>query len=571
MRFFWAVMQSSMLQFSTFLLSAIVLVHLDVPKTALAIPGPPGPLGPPGPNRRFPTPLQCDYPDDDTIRSNFIRPDPDQTVDFADLNGPPAGPLAEFCLLYDVRWVYDCFPDDYCFKGERSERWFIDFYYRFNVIYLQAARGWVYLLSRGDGPRDSLDECGFWFQVAFPTLRANGAVDGIVMVNFEDYGDQWEYWVQGDGDYPRRRPRPGGDGNGRGGDGNGNGGNGNGRGGDGNGNGGNGNGRGGDGIGNAGGFAGNGNGNGGSVWNVLTGALNTGLTQFSTAAAGWGAAGLEVWRAILGGKKHPSPPPGDPNHRMDQPDPGIKTDVLNLKIGEVPDFSDGIDQTSTMPAIGSTSVADDSEANDETSKQEELGIGGVLNPDELLGNSNTATSLVLFGRGHRIRSRTVTCNGDSWVEDPWNPDFPGVSGRPKIASRPASSYGPLYPFAPGDLVTLLITQHKKGFDSQRQSVDYHLDITILDPAGKVIFTEQQIDAPPGQEITVDAHLIFLLHIEVADKDNSPISFRYGDPLILSVVNGVKWNSDDQSQDHRCVTDPAGSWEDKRQIMCYFKN
>ena len=142
-------MQSSMLQFSTFLLSAIVLVHLDVPKTALAIPGPPGPLGPPGPNRRFPTPLQCDYPDDDTIRSNFIRPDPDQTVDFADLNGPPAGPLAEFCLLYDVRWVYDCFPDDYCFKGERSERWFIDFYYRFNVIYLQAARGWVYLLSRG--------------------------------------------------------------------------------------------------------------------------------------------------------------------------------------------------------------------------------------------------------------------------------------------------------------------------------------------------------------------------------------------------------------------------------------
>lgn len=554
MRFFRAMMQSSMLQFSTFLLSTIVLVHFDIPKAALAQPGPPGP------NRRFSTPEECDYPDDETIRSDYMGTDPDETVDFADLGTPSNGQVAEFCFLYELKWIHDCFPSNYLSKGERSDRWYLDFYYRFSVIYLQAARGWVYLLSRADGPRDSLVECTFWFQVQFPTLRTNEAVEGIVLVNVENYEDQWIYWMKGDGDQARRRPRPGGDGNG------------NGR------NGGkrveSGNERGGD-------FTewngnGNGNGNDGSVWNSLTGVLGTGLTNLQTSAVGFGAAGLQAWRAFLGGRKHPSTSAGDPNHRTNQPDPGTKTDVLNLKIGELPDLPDGIDETTTMAAKDPTSAADDFEADDETSREEELGIGGVLNTDEIWGNSNPATSLNLFGRGHRMRSPTVvgTCNGDDWVDDPWNPDFPGYTGmpaQPEIASTPASSYGPLYPFAPGDFATLLITQHKKQFDSQRQSIDYHLDITILNPAGKVVFTQQQIDAPSRQEITVDAHLNLLLHVEVDDEKESPISLRYGNPLILNTVNGVKWNSDDQSQDHRCVTDPKGSWEDKRQIMCLFKN
>ncbi|MCJ1429885.1 hypothetical protein MMC29_007800 [Sticta canariensis] len=410
MRFFRAMMQSSMLQFSTLLLSAIVLVHFDIPKTALAQPGPPGP------NRRFTTPVECDYPDDETIRSDFMGINPDQTVDFADPDTPSNGQVGEFCFLYQLKRIHDCFPSNYLRKGERSDRWYLDFYYRFSVIYLQAARGWVHLLSRADGPRDSLVECIFWFRVQSPTLRTNEAVLGIVVVNVEDYEDQWIYWIKGDGDQARRRARPGGDGNG---------------------NGGNGNGRGGDGkrieSGNEKGgdfteWSGNGNGHGndGSVWNVLTGVLGTELTHLQTSAIGFGATGLEAWRAFLGGRKHPSTPAGDPNHRMDQPDPGTKTDILNLKIGELPDFPDGIDETSTMAAIDPTAAADDFEANDETSEEEELGIGGVLNTDEVWGKSNTATSLKLFGRSHRMHSRTVvgTCNGDDWVEDPWNPDFP---------------------------------------------------------------------------------------------------------------------------------------------------
>ena len=68
------MMKSSFFQVSIFLLSAIVLVHFEIPKTALAV------QGPPGPNRRFSTPVECDYPDDDAIRSAFTGTGPDETV-----------------------------------------------------------------------------------------------------------------------------------------------------------------------------------------------------------------------------------------------------------------------------------------------------------------------------------------------------------------------------------------------------------------------------------------------------------------------------------------------------------
>lgn len=124
-------------------------------------------------------------------------------------------------------------------------------------------------------------------------------------------------------------------------------------------------------------------------------------------------------------------------------------------------------------------------------------------------------------------------------------------------------------FVPGPLATILITQYKKEYDSQQESVGYHLDITVLDPASKVLFGEKRIYAPSGQDITVNANLNYPLYVKVDDKNENPISFRYGNPL-LSFVLRAQWDSNDQSQDHRCVTDPQGPWEDERQIKCEFK-
>lgn len=541
MHFLRPLLQSSLLRFLTFLLSAIVLVPFDTPKTALAI-GRPRRPGPPGADPRLPTPLICDYPNDDAIRLRFTAPGSDETVVFADLDVPGDGQVAEYCALYDRKWIYDCFPTGYLVQGLRSRRWLIDFYYRFNVIYLQAAQGWVYLLSRADGPREELAECSFWFQVQFTTLRMNPNVLAIAVVNVLNYNDWWIYWMRGDGDQPRRRPTPSGDDDGNGGGGNQRG-------------------------------NGNGNGNSGSTMNSLGGIVSTGLTNLGTNAGGFGAA---AWRAFWGNGKDPTAPAGDDSKdRKDQTDPGIKTDVLNLKIGELPDLPVGIDEKSTIAASDPTSVtdstlaADNFKPNDETSS-----VNGDLNIDESLENPTTATSGKLFGRSHRIiysRADVGFCNGHDWFEDPSIADFTSYKAMQERPETPASSYGLLYNLVPGALATILITQYKKEYDSQQQSVGYHLDITVLDPASEVLFGGKRIYAPSGQEITVNANLNFLLYVKVDDKDENPISIRYGNPLIFNTVNGAQWDSNDQSQEHRCVTDPKGPWEDKRQIMCLFKN
>ena len=542
------MIKSSFFQVTIFLVSAIVLVHFEIPKTALAQPGPPGP------NSRFSTPVECDYPDDDAIRSAFTAPQPDRTFVWADTERANFHPI-EFGFAYDRRWVGDCFPDGFLEVNGRSQRWKSDFWYRFTIVFLRAARGYVYLLSRADGPREYFRGCGFWYRVQFPTLRANEAVLGIVAVNVEDYDDQWLYWSRGDGDQARRRPSPDDNGDGDGG------------------------------VNREGSTEENGTQNegSGSMLNALTGAvttgtatLSTGLIQLQTGVAGFVTAGLEAWRAFRGNKKPLSTPAGDSSHRKDQPDSGTKTDVLDLKTGKLPDFSDGINQISNPTAIDPLPVANDFEANVDTSREGDLGIGGFLNADNNnFEDPNIATSLNLFGSGRRMRSRTVPgiCN-DDWAADPSSFDIPDrgdMLQRLETAADQSSTYGLLYPFAPGDLATLLITQYEKKLDSQRQSIDYHLDVTILNAASQPSFTQQQIDAPSGQETAIEAQLPLQLYVEVADAKESPLSFRYGTPLIMNTVSGVKWDSNDQSQDHRCTTDPAGSWEDKRQIMCLFKS
>lgn len=384
--------------------------------------------------------------------------------------------------------------------------------------------------------------------------------------------------MKGDGDQPRRRSIRGGDDDGSNENRNGRGPNDNGRDGDGNERG-NGNGRGPYDNGRGGDGNGNGNGNSDPLMNVGTGVVGggeAGWANLQMGAASLGVTALEGWRAHFGGINHPTMPVGDDSKdRKDQLDPGIKTDVLDLKTGELPDVPDGTDEKPTVASIDPTSTADELETNDGTS-QGILGIGGALDTDKIGGSSNTATTWNLFGRDRFIRRSSAAvgfCNSDDCVDDPWSPNFPDYAAmiaRPGTLSSPASSYGLLYPFVPGELATVSITQYDKQFDAQRQSVDYHLDITVRDSDNNVLFAEQLIAAPSGKEITVDAHLNFLLHVEVDDAKENPISIRYGDPLLLNSVNGAKWNSDDQSQDHRCTTDPTGLWEDKRQIMCFFK-
>lgn len=515
-------MEPSTLRFSTFLLCTTVLVPFDAPKTALAQPPPPGPDT--GPDGDWTEPVDCDYPKNADISASYIGFGEHTTsleVDPSD----DGESIAEFCHLYGTNWLLDCFPEKYLDKEGRSNRWYADFWYRYVVIYLQRALGVVYVLSRADGPRVMYDDCDLWYYVYFVTLKTNPFVSAIMIVNDQDFEDQWLYWMPGD-EKPRKRGDTRDVGNRQ------------------------------RGTGKNSEYSEYKNDNGywgENVMNAVVGTVSTGLTSVQTTALG-------LLRAVLGGRTPPTAPPsGDAEKRKDQPNTGTKTDVINLNIGELPDSPAGIDGELTLAAMNPTSATDFSPANDETSS------------GDLRGISNTETSLSLFGRGRRImkpRAVAASCLG-SLFDDPRIPDFPSHRRKSdvfKISTIKDIFLGQLYKWMPADLAKVRITQYKK------QSEVYHIDISVLDPNQNVIFGEQQLVAQPGQEITIDTkgRLLLLLYVKVDDGNEKPISFRYGDP-------GTQWYSNDLpsvtangfNQDHYCVTDPLGLWDEQRQVQCLF--
>ncbi|MCJ1462930.1 hypothetical protein MMC07_001534 [Pseudocyphellaria aurata] len=529
MRFLWVLMKPSAHRICTFLLCTIVHSPFDASKSALAQPPPPGPIeGPDG------EPLIPDYPSDTEIFRSYIEFGQDTTAIEVDPSDD-GNSIEDFCYWWGTKSLPDSFPEDYLLKHGRSDRWYPDFLYRASVIFLQRAQGVVYMLSRAEGPGDQFDDCDFWYNVQFVTLKANPFVRSIVVVNDQDYDEQWIYWMPGD-ERPRKREEGEiGEGEREFGD-----------------------------VGNR--PSGNyqdrqpykddGDYWRGNVMNAVSGTLGAGVNSVQTGVSG-------LLRAVVGGQNPPTAPPGGATkERKDQPDTGTKTDVLNLNIGALPDSLVGIDGQSTVATVNPTLATDFFPANDETS------IGG------LNGLSNTETSLNLFGRGRRImqpRAATASCLA-SWFDDLRNPGFPSRRRKSdvfKIHAAVDKFLGQLYKWLPGDLATVQITQHKK------QSEVYHIDISVLDPKNKVIFGEQQIVAQPGKEIAIDTQgrLNVPLYVKVEDDNEKPIYFRYGNPPFAT-----QWYSNDPpvstgpfelNHDHHCETDPMGPWDEKRQIRCRF--
>ncbi|MCJ1468004.1 hypothetical protein MMC07_006630 [Pseudocyphellaria aurata] len=305
----------------------------------------------------------------------------------------------------------------------------------------------------------------------------------------------------------------------------------------------------------------------------LGGWAQTGLTG----ALGAGSAALEGWRAFMG---HPSGSTGDDSKRQQDPPKEVKTDVLpNSNTAELPDLPVGIDGNPIKVGLLNSDIGEFSNVP--------IGIGqyptDVAATDSTSpsyattwGTSDPATSLKLFGRRRRIvqsRAFADVCSSH-WIDasDPDNPKDAIIPLRFNLnldVNIPASSYGSFYQWAPGERATVTITQHKRSPDSPGQP--YYLDISILDPNGKLLVAQPQVVAPPSQEVEIKTQdrLVLSLFVEVYDAKNDPISFQYGDQFGGVHVTGTSWKSDD-SKDHGCVTDPEGDWDESRKIMCFFK-
>lgn len=143
-----------------------------------------------GPDLTLDGPDKSDYPDDEAISKAFLGVGRSQSVVFGDWND--AGGAMEFARLRGKQWIYDAFPissdrQHYMFRNGRSLRWFGDFYERCTRVWLEAAAGWVWLITDfPDGP-PVIPICKLWWFVELPVLKLNDNVRVIVRVSRFNY------------------------------------------------------------------------------------------------------------------------------------------------------------------------------------------------------------------------------------------------------------------------------------------------------------------------------------------------------------------------------------------------
>lgn len=183
-----------------------------------------------GPDERYPAPpvspwnlwdrwfgigVKSDYPSDNDIRKSFLGTGPSQTlvmvISFNELSR-----YQEYCTSpsLGLKCVFDAFPPRYLKRNDRSRRWFRDFYYRYNDIYLREAVGTVYVLV---SDIYSLIRCDYFGRVTGVLQLENEKVDHIILVAAADWTEQTVWFTRPDDDVEPRRnvanPDDGGNGN----------------------------------------------------------------------------------------------------------------------------------------------------------------------------------------------------------------------------------------------------------------------------------------------------------------------------------------------------------------------
>lgn len=93
------------------------------------------------------------------------------------------------------RKVYeDLFPVDYFKRNGRSKNRHGDFIDRICRIFADRSIGKVYLISEfPDGPCSARS---VWYRIEFPALKANPAVGGVILVNYENSQQQEIIWAR---------------------------------------------------------------------------------------------------------------------------------------------------------------------------------------------------------------------------------------------------------------------------------------------------------------------------------------------------------------------------------------
>ena len=140
-------------------------------------------------------PNTSDYPNDDTIRSEYQTPN-GPSVFFSQIGD--STPAYNFAQSKGGVIFRQAFSNKFTVKNRRSEQWYQDFADRFSGVFAEKASGDVYLVSNWND--QVIDACRVWTRIEYPTLIENTAVTSIILVDFTKWANQKTIFVR-DVDY----------------------------------------------------------------------------------------------------------------------------------------------------------------------------------------------------------------------------------------------------------------------------------------------------------------------------------------------------------------------------------
>lgn len=489
-----------------------------------------------GPDRRYPPPPgpnlrdESDYPSNEEIEGNFLGTGPDQTLVMV-MSRSDLPRYQEYCTTpaLGLKCVFNAWPPRYLTRGGpngelRSQRWFRDFYFRYNNIYMRGATGTAFILvsSLWDDNR-----CGY-FIIVIATLLDRDRIDRIVLVAARDWNQQRIWW-------DRRRDDDGTRSNGGDPD---------------------------DGSG----------GNDGSGNNALGSAT---LLFLPTAVSGFVGAALD--HAV----KSTIPPvpqvfSGDGQNKDQGVNPlkfPLETDIWDSPIASLPSSDNtavGANGEIRMSSKDETSALEPQ--TDETSSTSKT-------------NSQTADSgnpdiKSLFQRRRRKLLSRDGADCLDWLtesdfpDDPIQPSAPAAATSSDLVTAPSvqtdfnveNLVEKLNIGVKEEVATLSVTQ----YDRSSANPDFELDIKVSDSQGNMLHYEQLVHAPSGEKIKVSlsdprGSFLWPLFLTTGKNRDDPLQIQYGDFLLIGPQTdwGRTFDSSDPRQ--KCT---VSAWADsKRETKC----
>ena len=327
-------------------------------------------------------------------------------------------------------------------------------------------------------------------------------------------------------------------------------------------------------------------------------------TGVASGLAGWTLSSMGVFDSAISALKN-TPPwkalfgDGD-DHKLDEPDPGVKSDVIYSPVGALPPFKPVagdesiIPMTDNTPSIQGTSLTGDASGTESAmggvpgagdNSNPELGTDGTTPSDDKIAYDGSSDPPSLSqGRRRGLRRRS-SAQCENWILN--FADYVAAHEQPQAAASPPASNSAspqldgLIPNVFKDsssFATVQVTQHLQGSDGI-----YPLDISILKdgaminnmlnqrpPAG----TEIEVPIPWDTNLPENAPLIGApanhpLYVKPGLKDLDPIQFRYADVNLASpqLGLGLTFDSNDEDHTHNCKVSPWSGGE--RHVECSF--